>query len=180
MPDIGRGGGKACKFQKGEKARKVVAAVALTHKQKRFADEYIVSLNATQAAIKAGYSKRTAGTIGSENMQKPEIRAYIDERLEALQSEKIADQEEVLAFLTAVMREEVTEEVLKGTGPGAQTIAKVKVGARDRIRASELIGKRYGLFTDKVDVTTEAQVVIVDDVDTDADDLDDVDGEGDG
>lgn len=155
----------------------MVAAVALTPKQRRFADEYIVSLNATQAAIKAGYSKRTADRIGSENLRKLEIRAYIDERLEALQSEKIADQEEVLAFLTAVMREEVTEEVLKGTGPGAQTIAKVKVGARDRIRASELIGKRYGLFTDKVDVTTEAQVVIVDDVDVDADGLD---GEGDG
>lgn len=151
--------------------------MALNDRQKRFADEYIISLNARDAAIKAGYSKRSAKEIGSENLSKPNIRAYIDERLEAMQGEKIASQEEVLAFLTAVMREEVTEEVLKGTGPGAQTIAKVKVGARDRIRASELIGKRYGLFTDKVDVTTEAQVVIVDDVDVDADDLD---GEGDG
>lgn len=68
----------------------------LTLKQKRFADEYIISANATAAAIKAGYSKKTARSIGQENLTKPDIKAYIDERLEKLESEKIATQEEVL------------------------------------------------------------------------------------
>jgi phage terminase small subunit len=74
--------------------------VKLTEKQRRFADEYIISGNATQAAISAGYSKRTAKSVGSENLTKPDIRQYIDERLEQLQSEKIANQEEVLEYLS--------------------------------------------------------------------------------
>lgn len=76
----------------------------LTLKQKRFADEYIISANATAAAIKAGYSKKTARSIGQENLTKPDIKAYIDERLEKLDSEKIADQKEVLQYLSSVMR----------------------------------------------------------------------------
>lgn len=144
--------------------------MALNDRQKRFADEYIISLNARDAAIKAGYSKRSAKEIGSENLSKPNIRAYIDERLEAMQGEKIASQEEVLEFLTSVLRGEVSEEVLKGVGPGEQEITSVKAGAKDRIKSAELIGRRYGMFTDKVDLSAQAQVVIVDDVD----DVDDV------
>ena len=78
----------------------------LTLKQKRFADEYIISGNATQAAIKAGYSKKTANRTAAENMSKPVIKAYIDEQLAKLASQKIAQQEEILQYLTSVLRGE--------------------------------------------------------------------------
>ena len=78
----------------------------LTLKQKRFADEYIISGNATQAAILAGYSKKTAIKIGVENLTKPDIKSYIDEQLAKLASQKIAQQEEILQYLTSVLRGE--------------------------------------------------------------------------
>lgn len=117
--------------------------VKLTEKQRRFADEYIISGNATQAAISAGYSKRTAKSVGSENLTKPDIRQYIDERLEQLQSEKIASQEEVLEYLSKVMRGKETDQtvVFQGSEYGS-TIEDVQVANKDRIRAAELLGKR--------------------------------------
>ncbi|MBM7631746.1 terminase small subunit [Geomicrobium sediminis] len=63
----------------------------MTEKQRRFADYYIESGNATEAAIKAGYSKKTARSVGSENLTKPDISVYIENRLEELASERIAD-----------------------------------------------------------------------------------------
>lgn len=78
----------------------------LTAKQQRFCDEYLVDLNATQAAIRAGYSKKNANNIASENLAKPNIREYIDKRLSEKESKLIAQQDEVLKYLTAVMRRE--------------------------------------------------------------------------
>ncbi len=72
----------------------------MTLKQKKFADEYIIGGNATKAAIKAGYSKRTANRIATENLSKPAIKAYIEERLKELDDAKIADQKEVMERLT--------------------------------------------------------------------------------
>ena len=83
----------------------------MTDKQKRFCDEYLIDCNATQAAIRAGYSPKTAYSIGEENLKKPELKTYIDERLEQLHSEKTADAQEVLEYLTSVMRGEHTEQV---------------------------------------------------------------------
>ncbi len=114
----------------------------LTLKQKRFADEYIISANATAAAIKAGYSKKTARSIGQENLTKPDIKAYIDERLEKLESEKIATQEEVLQYLTSIMRGDQQEKTLISVGEFGQKIVDIDVGAKDRIKAAELLGKR--------------------------------------
>lgn len=125
----------------------------LTLKQKRFADEYIISGNATEAAIKAGYAKRSAAVIGTENLTKPNIKTYIDERLKILDSEKIANQEEVLQYLTSVMRGEQTEQTLKSLGESGQVITDIDVGAKDRIKAAELLGKRYGIWTDKQEIT---------------------------
>lgn len=125
----------------------------LTLKQKRFADEYIISGNATDAAIKAGYAKRSAQQVGSENLLKPVIKSYIDERLAELQSEKIADQQEVLEYLTSVMRGETQEQTLCSIGELGQQIIDIDVGAKDRIKAAELIGKRYGIWTDKQEIT---------------------------
>lgn len=132
----------------------------LTLKQKRFTDEYIISANATAAAIKAGYSKKTARSIGQENLTKPDIKAYIDERLEKLESEKIATQEEVLQYLTSIMRGDQQEKTLISVGEFGQKIVDIDVGAKDRIKAAELLGKRYRLFTDKVEMDVSSDVTI--------------------
>lgn len=142
----------------------------LTEKQKRFADEYIISGNATQAAIKAGYSKKTANRIATENLSKLVIKNYIDERLEELKSERTADAQEVLEYLTSVMRGNETEEVLIGVGEGMQSTIQKEVGAKDRLKAAELLGKRFALFTDKTEVAVSEIPTFVDDIDGDTDD----------
>lgn len=81
----------------------------LTAKQKRFCDEYLIDLNATQAAKRAGYSKKTARAIANENLTKPAIKEYINQRMEEKEKELIADQDEVMKYLSAVMRREKTE-----------------------------------------------------------------------
>ena len=137
----------------------------LTEKQKRFADYYIETGNITEAAIKAGYSKKTARVIGQENLQKPAIKSYIDEKLEAMQDERTASAKEVLEFLTKSMRGELDEEVVvvEGTGDGTSEARKIKkqIGLRERIKSAELLGKRYRLFTDKVEVEGVVPVMIV-------------------
>ena len=142
----------------------------LTEKQKRFADEYIISGNATQAAIKAGYSKKTANRIATENLSKLVIKNYIEERLEELKSERTADAQEVLEYLTSVMRGNETEEVLIGIGEGVQSTVQKEVGAKDRLKAAELLGKRFALFTDKTEVAVSEIPTFVDDIDGDTDD----------
>jgi phage terminase small subunit len=134
----------------------------LTLKQRKFADEYIIAGNATDAALKAGYSKKTAYSIGNENLKKPEIKKYIDARLEEIQSQKVADQREILEFLTSIVRGEQTEETLRGVGEGAQTIDDIDVSAKDRIKAAELLGKRYAMWTDKQQVDVVIPVFVED------------------
>lgn len=133
--------------------------VKLTLKQKKFADEYIISGNATESAIKAGYSSKYANTNVSKLLQNTTIKSYIDERLAQLESEKIADQQEVLKYLSAVMRGEMTEQTLKSIGESGQVITEIDVGAKDRIKAAELLGKRYRLWTDKSEVEVTGAVV---------------------
>lgn len=135
----------------------------MTPRQKKFCDEYLISGNATDAAVKAGYSPKTAKNIGSENLAKPDLKAYIDEQLAQLHSDKIADAEEVLKYLTSVMRGEYTEEVPLLCGDGMQTLTPKEVGAKERIKAAELIGKRFGLFTDKLGIDGVVPVVITGD-----------------
>lgn len=137
----------------------------LTIKQKRFVDEYIISGNATDAAIKAGYSKRTAKSIGAENLTKPDIVNALREKEREIQSKKIAKQEEVLEYLTSILRGEETQQTLIGVGKGVQAITDIELSAADKIKAAELIGKRFGMWTDKVELESNSQVVIVDDTD---------------
>ena len=92
----------------------------MNEKQKRFCDEYLIDCNATQAAIRAGYSPKTAYAIGEQNLKKLELKAYINEQLEQLHNKKTADAQEVLEYLTAVMRGEHTEQVLRLAGNGVQ------------------------------------------------------------
>lgn len=111
----------------------------LTTKQKKFCDEYIKSGNAKQSAIKAGYSPKTAYSIGNENLNKPDLKAYIEKRLKQLESEKIAGAREVLEYLSSVMRGEQTESVAT-----ARCIYdNVPVSAKDRISAAKELLKRY-------------------------------------
>ena len=137
----------------------------LTDKQKRFCDEYLIDLNATQAAIRAGYSKKTAFIIANENLKKPYIKGYIDERLKQLEDKRIAKADEVLKYLTSVMRNEVKEEVVvvEGKGDGCSSARTIKkdMSAKDRNKAAELLGKRYRLFVDKVEADVN-QVVVFD------------------
>lgn len=139
----------------------------MTEKQKRFCDEYLIDGNAKQAAIRAGYSPRTAVDIGHENLKKPELKKYIDERLEQLQSEKVASIQEVLEYLTAVMRGETESEIVVTvkTGFGNSQIVRFKKhpDQAERLKAAEMLGRRYGLFKGDVTATVE-QVVIINDL----------------
>ena len=156
--------------------------MALTPKQQRFADEYIKAPNATQAAILAGYAKRSAGQVGAENLKKPEISEYIERRLQEISDAKVMDAKEVLETLTQIGRGEIKEatvvtlkkptvvEVDGAKGPYEkltyQEVAEVfesPTKNSDRVRALELLGKRHMLWTDKVKATVE-DVTFVDDV----------------
>ena len=148
----------------------------LTEKQERFIDYYIELGNATEAAKKAGYSERTAYSIGNENLKKPEIKKQIEERLKELEDKRIAKAEEVLKYLTSVMRGEETEEVVVvegiGEGMSSATTIKKQVGARERIKAAELLGKRYAMWTDKQQIDGTNIVKIIDDIEDDKDEED--------
>lgn len=138
----------------------MVTIVALTAKQQRFCDEYLIDLNATQAAIRAGYSEKTARIIAAENLTKPNIKAYIQQRMAEKEKELIADQNEVLKYLTAVMRGDRTEQTPIFIGDGIQKITDIDVPTKDRLKAAELLGKRYSLFTDKVETDVDMDLNI--------------------
>lgn len=138
----------------------------MTDKLDRFCHEYIVDFNATQAAIRAGYTKNRAADLGYQNLKKECVQARIKELLAPIQSKNIADATEVMEMLTATMRGETTEDVVVGIGEGVQSITEKTVGGRERVKAAELLGKRYGLFQDKVRLegNVSAGVTIVDDI----------------
>ena len=136
--------------------------------QRKFITEYLVDLNATQAARRAGYSERTANEQGSRLLANASIKAEIDRQLQEMQRRTIADATEVMQYLTSVMRGEQVEEtvVVEATGDFCSKARKLDkaVGAKERIRAAELLGRRYGL-TEKIDLGGEIGVVIRDDID---------------
>jgi len=114
----------------------------LTPKQQAFADYYIETGNATQSALKAGYSKNTARSIGAENLTKPNIKHYIDERMKEIASKRIMGATEALELLTSIARGEIVEEVVVSTFDGVDKVEKIP-DIRDRQRAAEEILKRY-------------------------------------
>lgn len=146
------------KFRDSETARK--GGETVNARQKKFCDEYLIDLNATQAAIRAGYSEHTARSLGQRLLTNVDVSAYIQQQLDAIHSEKTADAQEVMEYLTSVMRGEHTEQVLQLIGDGVQKISDMEVSAKDRLRAAELIGKRYGIFTDKTDLSVSQPIVI--------------------
>ena len=142
----------------------IVADKKLTPKQQRFCDEYLIDLNATQAAIRAGYSEKTAGVIGTENLKKPNISEYIDKRMAEKEKSLIADQDEVLKYLTSVLRGESQSEVVvvENIGDYMSEARKVQKAPdeKERLKAAELLGKRYSLFTEKMNVDVALPVVL--------------------
>ena len=136
----------------------------MTAKQMRFCDEYLIDLNATQAAIRANYSKKTARQMGVENLSKPVIKEYIAARMAEKEAALIADQNEVLKYLTSVLRGETQSEivVVEGVGEGcseARTMQKAP-DEKERLKAAELLGKRYGLYTDRVEQEIDMDLTI--------------------
>lgn len=111
----------------------------LTPKQRAFADYYIETGNATEAARRAGYKGKNINRIASENLSKLDIKQYIDERLAKIEDARIAKGEEVLEYLTKVMRGEEKDQF------------GLDASLQDRTKAAELLGKRYRLFVDKVE-----------------------------
>lgn len=114
----------------------------LTVKQQKFADNYIKSGNATKSAIDAGYSRRAARSIGQENLTKPDIKSYIDKRMQQIENDKVADATEVLKYLTSVLRGETEETVVVGGPMGAESVEKPP-DIKTRITAGKELLKRY-------------------------------------
>lgn len=136
-------------------------------RQKLFVEEYLKDLNATQAAIRAGYSERTAYSQGQRLLKNVEIKNAIKEVRERIQNENIATIKDIEEFLSMSMNGEIDEEVVVtvGTGEGYSEAVKVRkeISTRDRLKAADLLGKRYGLYTDKVDMTQALTIVFEDD-----------------
>ena len=170
------------------KSEEVVRVAKLTPKQEVFVNEYLVDLNATQAAIRAGYSVRNAGKIGPELLGKTRVKAAIDKAMAERSRRTGINQDRVLrelakvAFVNATDVINMDEATVKGDAnrDDTATIASVKVKTiptddgdivemevktYDKLKALELLGKHMGMFTDKLNVNAEMAVKIVDDVD---------------
>ena len=148
----------------------------MTEKQKRFCDEYLIDLNATQAAIRSGYSAKTAKQIGQQNLTKLDIQEYINKRLAEKEAELIADQDEILRTLTRVLRRQEMDTVVvtckerssKYDEKGKKVTIEKEVPqlgqgptkVSDLNKAAELLGKRYALFTDKVETDVDMDLNI--------------------
>ena len=124
-----------------------------------FADEYIISLNATQSYLKAypNVTEDTARTNGCKLLANTNIKKYIDKRLASKEDERIMKQDEILMLLTSIARGEQTEQTLQLCGDGCQELVDKDISAKDRLKALELLGKRYGTFAEKVIVDVDKE-----------------------
>ena len=129
----------------------------LTAKQKAFADNYIKTTNAYQSAVDAGYSVNYAKVGSCKMLENVRIKLYIGDRMEKVSKTRIADANEVLEYLTSVMRGNVKEEELKVLGDKVERFDK-EAKVSDRNKAAELLGKRYAIYSEKIDMTLK-QVV---------------------
>lgn len=150
--------------------------MALTEKQKRFCDEYLVDLNATQAAIRAGYSEKTAKQIAQQNLTKLDIQEYIKKRMAEKEDALIAKQDEVLQTLTRVLRRQEMDTVVvtcKERSSGYDEngkkvivekeiprVVQIPTRVNDLNKAAELLGKRYGLYTEKIETDVDMELNI--------------------
>ena len=115
----------------------------MTEKQKKFCTEYLISLNATQSAINAGYSKATAYSIGHENLSKPEIKDYVKIRIDkALEADNITLRKRIVDELRIIAFDPLADE-------------DTKIRANDKLKALELLGKYDSMFTEKIELSTK-------------------------
>lgn len=122
----------------------------ITDKQKAFCDYYLELGNATEAYIKAGYNEKGARANASRLIANDSIKLYLEERRKQIESDRIANADEVLQYLTKVMRGEEKDQF------------DLDASLQDRTKAAELLGKRYRLFTDKIEANVQQQVVFCD------------------
>ena len=139
----------------------------MTEKQQKFADEYIIDCNATRA-YKAAYPNvkkdRVAQAAGSRLLSNVMVAAYIEEKLAEISSKKTANAQEVMEYLTSVMRGESESSVVvvEGYGEGCSEakIIEKPPDEKERLKAAELLGRHYAMFTDKVKAEGAIPVVI--------------------
>ena len=130
----------------------------LTEKQKKFCDYYIETGVATEAYKKAGYKNyKSSGVEASKTLNNPSVRAYIDTRLKQIESDRIAKPEEIMQYLTKVMRGEEKDQF------------GLDAPLTERTKCAELLGKRYMMFKEKVSVDSNVGVTIIDDIPTEDD-----------
>lgn len=138
-----------------------MATKKLSKKEEKFVIEYVRTGNATQSAINAGYSERSARQTACRMLTKDYILKAIDELVKEINSEKIADAEEVMMLLTEIARGQTTEENVVVDKAGNVSIVETRVKEKERVKALELLGKRYKLYTDKVEASVDGQVQVV-------------------
>ena len=129
----------------------------MNERQKRFVDFYIQTGNASEAARQAGYSHRTAYSIGEQLLRREDVRAAIDARLKELESTRIAETQEILEHLTSVVRGEVSEPVVTNSGKQFD----VAVSEKDRLKAAEMLLKIHGAFREQLDVKVDSTQLFV-------------------
>lgn len=136
--------------------------INVTPKQQIFADEYLKDTNGTRA-YKVAYPQvkkdQVAATAAGRLLRNVEVSQYITRQLEKMHSKRSADAQEVIEYLTSVMRGEQKEQTLKGLGMGEQEVTSIDVSAKDRIKAAELLGKRLALWTDNINLTNKDIVI---------------------
>lgn len=140
----------------------------MTEKQRLFADEYLKDLNGTRA-YKTIYTTikndNVAAVRANTLLKQKDISDYISKRLEEIHNENTADIQEVMEYLTSVLRGKSASAVLMMSGNGMQKVAEKPPDEKERLKAAELLGKRFGMFKDNVDITSNGKTVIVDDID---------------
>ena len=140
----------------------------MTEKQRLFADEYLKDLNGTRA-YKTIYTTikndNVAAVRANTLLKQKDISDYISKRLEEIHNENTADIQEVMEYLTSVLRGESASAVLMMSGNGMQKVTEKPPDEKERLKAAELLGKRFGMFKDNVDITSNGKIVIVDDID---------------
>ena len=140
----------------------------MTEKQRLFADEYLKDLNGTRA-YKTIYTTikndNVAAVRANTLLKQKDISDYISKRLEEIHNENTADIQEVMEYLTSVLRGESASAVLMMSGNGMQKVTEKPPDEKERLKAAELLGKRFGMFKDNVDITSNGKTIIVDDID---------------
>lgn len=133
----------------------------LKNKQhEHFCLEYASGQNGTQAALAAGYSETSASVTANRLLRNDKIKDRINELMAQIASKKVADAQEVMEYLTSVMRGESRSSVLCFAGEGVQEIVEKPPDEREKLKAAEMLGKRYGLYTDKVELDADAELHI--------------------